>query len=196
MIERNSNDKALERIFEEVYNLINDAKRIPLTEKIMLDESDLAGVMDDLREAIPKEVKTATQILEEQKNIINKAYADADIIVQQAKKEAEAIVTLAKNEADRMIQQEEVVKQANAVAEELKSNALRYQEEVKTEADEYALQVKRDSLRYVDDMLQYIGGNLNSALEDIRSNRNNINEESQKLLNHNNIEEAEAEVQE
>lgn len=193
MIERNSNDKALEGIFEEIYNLINDARRIPLTEKIVLDESDLASVMDDLREAIPKEVKTATQILEEQKNIINKAYSDADIIVQQAKKEAESIVTLAKNEADRMLQQEEVVKQANAFAEDVKANALRYQEEVKTEADEYAMQVKQDSLRYVDDMLQYIGGNLNSALEGIRGNRENISEESQKLYNMKNGVVAEAE---
>ena len=183
MIERNNNDKALERIFEEIYNLINDAKRIPLTEKIMLDESDLADIMDDLKEAIPKEIKTATQILEEQKNIINKAYSDADMIVQKAKNEAENIVAAAKDEANRMIQQEEVVKQANAVAEEVKSNALRYQDEVKGEADEYAMRIKQDSLRYVDDMLQYIGGGLNSALEDLKNNRENISEESKKLYN-------------
>ncbi len=84
----------LDRIFDEVYDMMNEAKRIPFSDKIMLDETDLVNVLDDLKEAIPREIKSATQVLEEQKTIVNNAYADAERIVQQAKDEAERIIML------------------------------------------------------------------------------------------------------
>ena len=55
----------LDRIFDEMYNLISAASRIPLTDKIIVEESDLAEILDDLKEAIPREVKSAAKLLEE-----------------------------------------------------------------------------------------------------------------------------------
>ena len=107
-----STSAALDRIFDEMYNLISAASRIPLTDKIIVEESDLAEILDDLKEAIPREVKSAAKLLEEQKAIINKAHEDADNIVVQAKTEAERIVEIAKAEAERLVRQEEVVQQA------------------------------------------------------------------------------------
>lgn len=77
MIDR-STSATLDRIFDEMYNLISEANRIPLTDKIIIEESDLAGILDDLKEAIPKEVKSATRLLEEQKAIVTKAHEEAD----------------------------------------------------------------------------------------------------------------------
>ena len=122
MIERSNTNVALEKLFEEVYNMMAEAKRVPFTERIMLDESDLANALDDLKDAIPREIKSANQVLEEQKNIVNKAYADADRIVQEAKAEAERLLNVAQAEADAKVQQEEIVKQANAEAEEVKAS--------------------------------------------------------------------------
>ena len=182
MIERNNNTNvALEKLFEEFYTMITEARSVPFTEKIMLDEDDLVNLIEDLKNAIPREIKSATQVLEEQKNIVNKAYADADRIVQQAKNEAERIIGVAQAEADAKIRQEEVVKQASAVAEEIKANALRYQEETKAAADEYALRVKQDSLQYADGMLGYLGENLQSALQGLQDNRQNIAKEVHKV---------------
>ena len=100
MIERNKTNVALDGLFEQFLNLISEARRVPLVDKIMVDENDLLNIIDDLKEAIPREIKSANQVLEEQKNIVNKAYADADRIVQQAKDEAERIVSVAQAEAD------------------------------------------------------------------------------------------------
>ena len=166
MIERNKTNVALDGLFEQFLNLISEARRVPLVDKIMVDENDLLNIIDDLKE---------------QKNIVNKAYADADRIVQQAKDEAERIVSVAKAEADAKVQQEEIVKQANAAAEDIKANALRYQEETKTAADDYALQVKQDSLQYAEDMLAYLSGNLSSALKGLEENKVNVENEMKNL---------------
>lgn len=127
MIDR-STSATLDRIFDEMYNLISEANRIPLTDKIIIEESDLAGILDDLKEAIPKEVKSATRLLEEQKAIVTKAHEEADNIVLQAKTEADRILELAKSESERLMRQEEISKQAEAFAEDVKSTALRNQQ--------------------------------------------------------------------
>ena len=164
-----------------MYNLISAASRIPLTDKIIVEESDLAEILDDLKEAIPREVKSAAKLLEEQKAIVNKAHEDADNIVLQAKTEADRILEIAKSEAERLVRQEEVVQQAQAFADDVKSVAERNAQEVKEEADAYAERVKMDVLQYADDMLAYLSGNLQSALQGLNDNRGSVNEERRKL---------------
>lgn len=180
MMEKSTGAK-LDRIFEEISNLISSASRIPLTDKVIIEESDLVELLDDLKIAIPTEVQTAGRLLEEQKDIIIKAHEDADNIVMQAKNEAERIVEKAKSEAEQLMRQEEIVKNAQEYSEELKAEAAHYQQVVKEEADTYAGRVKMDVLQYADDMLAYLEGNLKSALEGIKDNRTSINSERYSL---------------
>lgn len=192
MIERSNANVALEKLFDEVYEMIDAAKKVPFMDKIMLNEDDLVSILDDLKKAIPQEIKTANDVLEEQKNIVSNAYADADRIVQEAKVEAERLINVAKAEAEAKLQQEEVVKQAHAVAEEVKAEVAQYEEEtkaaadaysehVRNEADAYALSVKNDCLDYSESMLAFIDKTLKSAVENIQENRDNINNAREEL---------------
>lgn len=181
MIERNNTSATLERIFDEIYNMVNEASHIPLTDKVVIEANDLADALDELKAAIPKEVRNASQVLEEQKSIVNKAYEEADRIVQQAKAEAERIVAIADAEAERMIKQEEIVKEANAIAEEIKSNALRYKEEIQAEADDFANATKLEALQYVDNMLEFFESRFSEDLKTLAMNRDSVLFEIQKL---------------
>ena len=181
MIERNNTSVTLDRIFEDIYNLVTEANRIPLTDKVIIEANDLADALDELKAAIPKEVRNASQVLEEQKSIVNKAYEDADLIVEQAKAEAERIVAIAEAEAERMIKQEEIVKEASAIAEEIKANALRYQEEVKAEAEDFANVTKLEALQYVDNMLEFFETRFSEDLKTLATNRDSVLFEIQKL---------------
>ncbi|MBQ5625352.1 MAG: hypothetical protein IIU95_06460 [Phascolarctobacterium sp.] len=181
MIERNNTSVTLDRIFEDIYNLVTEANRIPLTDKVIIEANDLADALDELKAAIPKEVRNASQVLEEQKSIVNKAYEDADRIIEQAKAEAERIVAIAEAEAERMIKQEEIVKEASAIAEEIKANALRYQEEVKAEAEDFANVTKLEALQYVDNMLEFFETRFSEDLKTLATNRDSVLFEIQKL---------------
>ena len=181
MIERNNTSVTLDRIFEDIYTLVTEANRIPLTDKVIIEANDLADALDELKAAIPKEVRNASQVLEEQKSIVNKAYEDADRIVEQAKAEAERIVAIAEAEAERMIKQEEIVKEASAIAEEIKANALRYQEEVKAEAEDFANVTKLEALQYVDNMLEFFETRFSEDLKTLATNRDSVLFEIQKL---------------
>ena len=181
MLERLSTNVTLDQIFDDLYNLISEANRIPLTDKIIVEESDLSAILDDLKEAIPKEVKRASEVLTESQKIMSSAKEDAAATVEKANLEAEHIITAAKEEADRLVRQEEIVRQAEMLSKDIKSSAQRYEDEVKQGADQYADQVKTDSLQYADDMLGYLGNSLQSALRAIEDNRNSVNEERKGL---------------
>lgn len=194
MIEHSNANVALEKLFNEVYDMIETAKKVPFMDKIMLNEDDLVGILDDLKKAIPQEIKTANDVLEEQKNIVSNAYADADRIVQQAKEEAARLLSVAQAEAEAKLQQEEIVKQANAVAEEIKAEVAQYEletkavaeayaEQVKRDADAYALSIKNDCLDYSDSMLDYLDQTLKSAVKNIAENRATISNAKAELDN-------------
>ena len=181
MLERLSTNVTLDQIFDDLYNLISEANRIPLTDKIIVEESDLSAILDDLKEAIPKEVKRASEVLTESQKIMSSAKEEAAATVEKANLEAEHIITAAKEEADRLVRQEEIVRQAEMLSKDIKTSAQRYEYEVKQGADQYADQVKTDSLQYADDMLGYLGNSLQSALRAIEDNRNSVNEERKGL---------------
>ena len=181
MIERNNTSIALERYFDEIYDLIDSSSRVPLTDKRIIDPDMLFGILDELKAKIPKEVRRADMIEEERDNIINKAHNDAGLIVEQAKAEAERIVAIAEAEAERMIRHEEIVKEASAIAEEIKANALRYQEEVKAEAEDFANVTKLEALQYVDNMLEFFETRFSEDLKTLATNRDSVLFEIQKL---------------
>ena len=181
MLERLSTNVTLDQIFDDLYNLISEANRIPLTDNLIVEESDLSAILDDLKEAIPKEVKNAGKVLEDSKNILNSAREEAAATVEKANAEAEHIITAAKEEAERLVRQEEIVRQAEMLAKDIKTSAQRYEDEIKQGADQYADQVKTDSLQYADDMLGYLGNSLQSALRAIEENRSSVNDERKSL---------------
>ena len=132
-----------------------------------MEESDLSAILDDLKEAIPKEVKRASEVLTESQKIMSSAKEEAAATVEKANLEAEHIITAAKEEADRLVRQEEIVRQAEMLSKDIKTSAQRYEDEVKQGADQYADQVKTDSLQYADDMLGYLGNSLQPNIEQI-----------------------------
>ena len=140
----------LDKILDEMESILSDGWRIPLVNKVMIDENEITMVMDKLRAAVPLEVKRAHDLLEEQKNIIDKSRAEADHIVEQAHAEGGRIVDLAKAEADRLVRQEERSKAADAYAEKLHS----------------------ESMQYAMDVFNYLEENLTKTLSAVRDNGN------------------------
>lgn len=187
MLDKNHiTNTTLNNLFDQAFEMVSSARRLPIMDKMLIDENELVGILDDLKEAIPKEIKTANQILEEQKKILNQANAEAHRIVESAKMEAETMVEKARQTSEYMIKQETIVQEAQRVSDEIREAAVTFQKETESQAqayraevegnaDEYALRVKKEALQYADDMLAYLGSNLQSALNGLNDNRSNVN---------------------
>jgi len=160
----------LDKILDEMESIIMEATRVPLVDKIMVDEGELTMVMDKLRAAVPLAVKRAHDLLEEQKNIIANSRTEADHIVEQAKAEGDRLVELAKAEADRLVREEEVVKAAEEKANSIIETTQQYDKDMRAAADAYAEKLHKESMQYASDVFSYLEENLNKTLQAVRDN--------------------------
>ena len=164
----------LDKILDELESILSDGWRVPVVHKLVVDENEVAMVIDKLRAAVPLEVKRAHDLLEEQKNIIDKSRAEADHIVEQAHAEGNRVVDLAKAEADRLVQQEAVVKAAEEKANSIISTTQQYDRDMRAAADAYAEKLHSESMQYAMDVFNYLEENLTKTLSAVKDNSNTL----------------------
>jgi hypothetical protein len=118
-------------LIDRLEALLNEGSHPPLSGKrVLIDEQRAWEIIDQMRVAIPEEVKKAKRINQER-----------DRIIAQANEEAERIVQLAREDADRLADGNEVTKAAQARAATIVERAQREAESLKLDADDYTTQV-------------------------------------------------------
>jgi hypothetical protein len=102
-------------------------KKLPLTNNIVLDQAAVLELIDQLRVAVPDEVRQAKRITEE-----------AGRITDRARDESDAIIARAQEQAAQMLEERELVRMAQQRAGEILDTANHEAAEVRRGADEYA----------------------------------------------------------
>jgi bifunctional DNA-binding transcriptional regulator/antitoxin component of YhaV-PrlF toxin-antitoxin module len=103
------------------------AKRLPLTNNVVLEQASILELIDQLRVAVPEEVRQARRITDE-----------ASRVIERAEEEAAAIVTRGQEQAAQMLEERELVRAAQQRAREILEAANEEATEVRRGADEYA----------------------------------------------------------
>lgn len=117
-------------LIDRLEALLNEGTHPPLTKKVMIEEQRAWEIIDQMRIAIPEEVKKAKRINQER-----------DRIIAQANEESARIIELAKEEAERLMGEHEVAKAAQTRASTIVERAQREAEALKLDADDYTMQV-------------------------------------------------------
>ena len=100
---------------------------MPLTSNVVLDQATVLELIDQLRVAVPDEVRQARRITEE-----------ATRITERAREEGDAIIGRAQERAAQMLEERELVRAAQQRAAEIIDVAQGEAREVRRGADEYA----------------------------------------------------------
>jgi cell division septum initiation protein DivIVA len=135
---------------------INKGFVIPFGAKRLVDEDDCLDIIDQMRIAIPEEIRQARRVSQ-----------DRDRILAQAKEEAERVVALAREEASRLADVHEVAKAAQDRALAIQQQAEAEAQVTRSGADEYAQQVLLDLQQRLDELtarLSAVEGTVNNGL--------------------------------
>jgi len=108
-------------------SLAASAKRLPLTNNVVLDQAAVLELIDQLRAAVPPEVSQARRITEE-----------ATRITERAQEEGDAVIARAQEQAARMLEDRELVQMAKQRATEIIETATREAADIRRGGDEYA----------------------------------------------------------
>src|ERR1044071_3908548 len=125
-------DTPIDIIFlvERLESLIANGKKLPLTTNVVVDQNAALGLIDELRVAVPEEVRAAKRINAEGERIIEKAQEEAERIVGRAQEQAAFLI------GDRGLTQA-AEGESRRIIDEAHSDA----ERIRAGADEYAVGV-------------------------------------------------------
>jgi len=73
-------------------NLISTSRRVPLTNQILIKETDILSIIDQMQVSIPNEIKQARAFMHDKERILAQAQADANKLLAQAQEKAEEAV--------------------------------------------------------------------------------------------------------
>ncbi|MFU8841434.1 MAG: hypothetical protein ACNA8R_12055 [Nitriliruptoraceae bacterium] len=99
----------VEAKLHQLERLLAVAKTVPLSASVMLNRSEIDGIVADLRAALPDELTQARWVVKERDEILERAQIDADEIVAEARAEQQRLVSeqevvrVAEQEADRIV---------------------------------------------------------------------------------------------
>ena len=113
-------------LVDRLEELINHSRSIPFTRNVIIDEDRMLDLIDQMRVAIPEEVKKSQQIL-----------AQKDRVIAQAKEEAERTINIAKEKSDKLTDRDSIVQDARKKASQLEAEAEVRIKSTRAEADEY-----------------------------------------------------------
>jgi vacuolar-type H+-ATPase subunit H len=117
-------------LVERLEALVVNARKLPMTSQIILEQATLLDLIDQLRVAIPEEVRQARRINQE-----------SDRLLGKAREEAEQIIAAAQEQAALLLQDQSILRQAETKAQELVTRAQAKSDETMGGADQYAADV-------------------------------------------------------
>lgn len=141
------------QLIDRLEELFNESKAIPLTRNVMVDEDRMLDIIDQMRIAIPEEVKKAQQLL-----------GQRDRVLAQAQEEANRTLEIARQKADQLISKDMVMQETQRRADQVLAQARAEAETIRADADDYVLQ----SLTQLQDELERISNQVNNGIRTVK----------------------------
>jgi vacuolar-type H+-ATPase subunit H len=118
------------RILDELEAELEDCARIPLTNKIVIQDEAIFKHIDRLRAILPEDIRQAQWIKKERQRILDDAELEAEKIIENAKEKVKELAS--ESEIQKIAEQnsQEILKRAKAQALEITQGAFNYADEV------------------------------------------------------------------
>lgn len=144
------NEQNIEDIISALYDMVQDARALPLgADKCILERDKVLDMLDEIIAQLPVELKQARTIVESRNELIG-----------QARREAEALIRQAQEKADKLVEEETIYQEAKRQCQEM---VLQTQNRM--------AELRKASNDYMDDALRRTEEAIAMSLEDVRDTR-------------------------
>lgn len=151
----------LEELITALYDMIQDAKSVPLSsDKCIIERDKALDMLDDLSAQLPAELKQARTIVQSREELVS-----------QARREAENIIRNAHAEAEKLVEREVIYQQTIQKCQEMARANMAECEERTRKTEETMAQIKAASFGYVDNSLRQTEETILKALSEVRDTR-------------------------
>ena len=144
------------QLIDRLEELFNEAKALPFTHNVVVDEDRMLELIDQMRIAVPEEVKKAQQVM-----------AQRDRVMAQAQEEANRTLQIARDKADQLVQKDMIVGEAQRRAEQIVSQARAEAEATRVDADNYVI----DTLMQLQDQISKLSGQVSNGIRMVQEDQ-------------------------
>ena len=131
------NEQTIEDIISALYDMVQDARALPLgADKCIIERDKVLDMLDEIIAQMPVELKQARTIVESRNELIGQARREAETTIRQAQDKAtkmiseEAIYQEAKRQCQEMVQQTQMrMTELRKASNDYMEDALRRTEE-------------------------------------------------------------------
>ena len=144
------NEQNMENIISALYDMVQDARAVPLAaDKCIIERDKVLDMLDEIIAQLPVELKQARTIVESRNELITQARREAELLVRQASEKAEKMIT------------------EDSVYQQTKERC----QEMMTQTQERMAQLRKVSNDYMDDALRRTEEAIALSLDDVRDTR-------------------------
>jgi len=115
-------------LVDRLEELFNESRPIPFTHNVIVDEDRMLDLIDQMRVAIPDEMKKAQHVMSQR-----------DRLLAQAQEEANRTLSLARDKSEHLMERDSLAQAARIRADEIEAEAVKEAEKTKREADNYVI---------------------------------------------------------
>ena len=116
-------------LIDRLEELFNESRAIPFTHNVVVDEEKMLDLIDQMRVAIPEEMKKAQQVMTQR-----------DRILAQAQEEANRTLALAREKGEELLEKDSIVQSAQTFAEQKATDIISEADQSRIEADHYVIE--------------------------------------------------------
>lgn len=143
------------QLVDRLEELFNEAKAVPFTHSVVVDEDRMLEIIDQMRIVVPEEVKKAQLIL-----------GQRDRFLAQAQEEADRTLALARERAEQLVAKDAIVQEAQRRAEQILAQARADAETTRREADEYVIETLAALQTHLERLLNQVQNGIRTLQED------------------------------
>jgi vacuolar-type H+-ATPase subunit H len=118
----------MQALIDELEQLVQTATKMPLGGKLLMDETTLRRLIQNMRAAAPDDLRAGQRIS-----------GDRDRILSDARAQARRIIEEAQEQANVRVDEQSVVQTARQRAREMQHEAEKAAHHLRTEADQYVM---------------------------------------------------------
>ena len=150
-------------LVDQLEELVGVGKRVPFSGKVMVEEEIFLGLIDQLRVAVPNEIKQAQRVIRERERIIAEAQEEASKILETAKKRVAYLISKEGILNEARQQGEEILR----AADDARKRTLGEIDVFAIEQFDYVEQALRKSLSVMDEAVRHTVTVLDQARDSV-----------------------------
>ena len=175
----------LDNLIEELEEIVENATKVPLSSKCMIDREEVLEIIQQFRLNYPEEIKQAQWVKKERERILNESRQEASNIIEAANQKVvqmvneTEIIKIAKTKADEIVKEAEM--QGDQIVAESNDTGKQIMQDAEIRANDY----KSRAQIYADSLLSTVETTATIAKDTIYTAYSNINrsyEDAETLL--------------